>query len=319
MLWNYPNFETQGGFIDSTSGTFTPDPESVMIWDSAKDLYRTPDEPYLFGPGGNDASDVLAAASYDLAQRRWLPVPRQHVSPDGSAYAYAVAQPGSAHGVHLVDVRTGTDKIVHGTVTIPNDQANYFVVGYLQNGVYLNRAGPGGPRTGLWRLEPASGSIIQVSTDAPFLGVFVGNTPLVNPPTSGNPDAWWSSVSGDFSASKDPYAYHQYLTGVAGQHAETWFQRPGFRINVIGVDSGGHAVVVASSPTEIELWLLATPDVSTRLSGIANDGSPDLPFKTAVDDPAGWWIGSRTGVFLATNGAFTQVSATPAVVVGGCT
>ena len=317
MLWNYPNLEAQGGFIDVASGRFTSDSQSVMVFDSAKALYRTPSQPYLFGTGGTDAT-ALTAASYDLAKGRWLPVPRQYVSPDGSLYAYAVGTPGAAHGVHLVDVTTGADKIVPSTTTIPNDHANYFVAGYLQDGVYLNRFGQGGPRAGLWRLNPASGSIVQVSTDAPFMGVFVGNTPLANPPTSGNPDAWWSSVSADFSAKSDPYAYHQYLTGIAGQHAETWFQRPGFRIDVIGVDGGGHAVVVAESASAIELWLLATPDASTRLYELANNGSPDLPFRTAVQDSAGWWIGSRTGVFLATSAAFTQISQTAAVVVGSC-
>jgi hypothetical protein len=190
-------------------------------------------------------------------------------------------------------------------------------VGYLQDGVYMGRFGQGGPRIGLWRLDPRSGAVLKVSTDAPLDGVFVGNAPLDNPPSSGNPVAWWSTVSADFSASSDPRVYYQYLTGVAGQHGETWFERPGFRINVIGVDRAGHGMVVAESENEVEIWLLQE-STSTRLNSAANDGSPDLPFKTAVADAGGWWIGGRTGVFFATTAAFTQVSTTPAVVVSGC-
>jgi hypothetical protein len=317
MLWDEPNAATQGGFIDSVSGTFTPDPGSVMVRDSTRGLFRTPDLPYLFGTGSDVSGLAGASASYDVNQHRWVPVPLQFVSPDGTAYAYAVTAPGAAHGVHIVNVATGTDRIVASTVTIRDDQANYLVVGYLQDGVYMGRFGQGGPRIGLWRLDPGSGATLKVSTDVPLDGVFVGNAPLVNPPSYGNPVAWWSTLSADFSASSDPHVYYQYLTGVAGQHGETWFERPGFRINVIGVDRAGHGMVVAESENEVEIWLLQE-STSTRLNSAANNGSPDLPFNTAVADAGGWWIGGRTGVFFATTAAFTQVSTTPAVVVSGC-
>lgn len=186
----------------------------------------------------------MPASTYDQALRRWLPVPPQYVSPDGTKYTYAVAANSQGGGVHLVDIATATDRIVPGTTGIPN--ANYFVVGYLSDGVYLDQFGPtGGGAIGLWRLNPTSNAIVQVSTDAPALGVFVGQTPLENPVNATTPDAWWTTVSADFSASSDPYVYFQYLSGAAGQHGEDWFQRPGFRMNVIGVDSAGRAVVVA--------------------------------------------------------------------------
>jgi hypothetical protein len=254
------------------------------------------------------------AASYDLSQHRWLPVPRQYVSPDGTAYAYSATQPGSGHGVHVVNVATGNDRLVPSTAVISGDQANYLVVAYLQDGVYMSRFG-NGPRPGLWRLDPGSGSILQVSTDA-LQGALLGNAPLANPPSSGNPVAWWSEITADFSAS-DSHVYFQYLTGVAGQHGETWFERPGFRINVIGVDSTGHAIVVAESKSQVEIWLLAESSSKLIFTG-ANYGDPALPFKTAVADAPGWWIGSRNGVFYATTSSFTQVSKTAAVLVGGC-
>jgi hypothetical protein len=313
MLWSYPNGETQGGFINSTSGIFTPDPSSLMVLDNASGLMRTPDKPFLFGSG--DANGLeLVAASYDLSQHRWLPVPRQYVSPDGTAYAYSATQPGSGHGVHVVNVATGNDRLVPSTAVIPDDQANYLVVAYLRDGVYMSRSG-NGPRPGLWRLDPGSGSIHQVSTDV-LQGALLGNAPLVSPPSSGNPVAWWSEVTADFSAT-DPSVYYQYLTGVAGQHGETWFERPGFRINVIGVDSTGHAIVVAESQSQVEIWLLAESSSKLIFTG-ANYGDPALPFRTAIADAQGWWIGSRTGVFYATTSSFTRVSETAAVLVGGC-
>jgi len=316
MLWSFPNPETQGGFIDTASGSFTADPQSLMVLDSAKGLYRTPTQPYLYGPNAGDPA--IASSSYDRSQGRWLPVPPQYVSPDGSTYAYYGYAAFGHAGVHLVDVATGSDRLIPGTIG-PSPQAHYLIAGYLQDGVYLTQWGPtGGPGLGLWRLNPASGAVTQVSTDAPGSGVFVGDTPLENPPTAEFPDAWWTSVSSDFSAGGDPYVYFQYLSGTAGQHGEDWFQRPGFRMNVIGVDTAGRAVVVATSPGQVEVWLLATPNSATPLYSTSNSGSPDLPFKAAVADDAGWWIGSRKGLFFATATAFAQVSATPAVAVGGC-
>jgi hypothetical protein len=303
MQWAYPNREVQGGFVDPSSGTFTADPASVMVFDNVMGMYRTPDQPYLRGMWGDT---VLASGTYDRSQRRWLPVPPEFVSPDGRKYAYTV----QGEGVHIVDVASGIDKVVAGT-TGPSPQAHYFVAGYLNDGVYLTQWGPtGGPGLGLWRLDPAAGSITQVSTDSSGIGVFVGETPLEADPEY--PDAWWTNGGGD------PYVYFQYLSGVAGQHGEDWFQRPGFRMHVIGVDYAGRAIVVAQSATRVEVWQLATPNSATQLHATADDGSAGIPFKTAVADGAGWWIGSSTGVYLAKAGTFAKVSSTPAVVVGPC-
>lgn len=313
MLWTYPNVERQGGFLDLASGRFTADSQSVMVFDNATGLNRTPNPPYLFGRSGDS---VWAPSTYDRSQHRWLPVPPQWVSPDGSSYAYYQYAVYGQAGVHLVDVASGVDRVVPET-TGPSAQAHYLVAGYLRDGVYLTQWGPtGGPGIGLWRLDPVSTAITQVSTDAPGISVFVGETPLETTPEY--PDAWWTNISGDFSASNDPYVYFQYLSGAAGQHGEDWFERPGFRMNVIGVDSAGRAIVVAESAIEVEVWLLATPNSAMQLYATANGGSPDLPFKTAVADSGGWWIGSRTGVYFATASGLTQASTEPAVVVGGC-
>ena len=309
MLWTYPNLEYQGGFIDTSSGRFIADPHSVLVSDPTRG-YRTPDQPYLYGNAGDT---TLAFESYDQGRHRWLPVPPQYVSPDGASYAFALEGHSPGGGVHLVDVATGADRVAPGTAGLPN--ANYFVVGYTRDGVYLDQFGPGGGAgRGLWRLDPATNAITQASTDASAVGVFVGETPLVSPPTPQYPDAWWNRDPGD------PYIYHQYLNGAVGQHAETWFQRPGFRMTVIGVDTAGHAIVVAESSAQVEVWLLSTPSSATELYTVSNAGhrADDLAFKTAVADRGGWWIGSRSGVFFAINGTFTQVSTTPAVIVGAC-
>jgi len=303
MLWTYPNLEVQGGFIDTSTGTFTPDPQSVMVHDNARGLMRTPTQPFLYGLSGDSA---WATASYDWSRHRWLPVAPQQVSPDGGTYAYGV----TGQGVHLVDVATGVDRLIPGSR--PSPQANYFVAGYLTHGIYLTQWGPtGGAGIGLWRLDPATNAIMQASTDSPGLGVFVGESPLESPAMSGFPDAWWTNPI-------DSHVIHQYLSESAGQHGETWFDRPGFRMNVIGVSTAGQAIVQAQSAGSVEVWLLATPNSATQMYQTAGDRNPGLVFKTAVADAKGWWIGSRAGVFRAVGGSFTPVTRTPAIVAGAC-
>jgi len=77
-------------------------------------------------------------------------------------------------------------------------------------------------------------------------------------------------------------------------------------------------VVLARSSSQVELWLLSTPNSASQIYSATNGSGPNLPFKTAVADDGGWWIGSRAGMFFATTSAFKQVPSTPSVAVGGC-
>jgi hypothetical protein len=156
-------------------------------------------------------------------------------------------------------------------------------------------------------MNPVSGTTTQVSTDATGAGIFV----------SGG-QAWWTGNPN--ATPPDPYVYHQPLTGVAGQHAESWFSRDGYTPYVLGVAPEGQAMVVVHAFAGDELWILATPNISHMVAS-----APDLsgnatvvPFRTAVEDTSGWWIGGKNGVFFTTGSALQTVSTTPAVVAGAC-
>jgi len=290
MLWSDIGQERQAGFLDTATGAVTVDDGSVVV------------------SQGQGADTVRAWASYDAPQHRWLTVPREFVSPDGSAYAYTYIQPGPLQGVHLVDVRTGSDHVIAGTSGDADARGfHYWVVAFQRDGIYVTRVNQLGGG-GVLLLNPATGALTQVSTDATGVGIFVSGK-----------QAWWTLDPGDLSAAADPYVYHQSLTGVVGQHAESWFERPGFRMFVLGVDSTGHAVVLAQSTGFYELWLLGTPNSSAQIASVpASTGLAVVPFKTAVADAGGWWIGSSAGVFYASGGKLQRVSTTPAVVAGAC-
>ncbi len=306
MLWSNNGLESHGGFIDTSTGAFTADPKSLTVLDVASGLQRTPDQPYLYGR----ASDQVAFAqgSYDLPRHRWLPVPREFTSPDESEYAYNDIQPGPLQGVHLVDVKTGADHVIPGTEGDPDARGyHYWVIAFEANGIYVTGAGQLGGG-GLFLLDPADGTVRQVSNDAPAAAVTVAGL-----------SAWWTFDPADATEAADPHVYYEPLTGLAGQHPEAWFERTGFRVHVLGTSSYPQAVVMAQSQDTAELWLLQPPNHSVQIStGETTTGGQVVAYKTAVMDSHGWWIGSDSGVFYEQGGELLPISRTAAVVVGGC-
>src|SRR5258708_28752660 len=109
------------GFLDLNTGSFEPDP-----------------------------SAPVGAQSYSWFAHRWLPVPLEMQSPDGTRYAYAAAD-----GIHDVDVITGVDrKLVSST---PNQ-----VVEYGAARIYLTNSGAYARYLGLWGCHPVTSALVQL-------------------------------------------------------------------------------------------------------------------------------------------------------------
>src|SRR5260370_25428049 len=106
VSWEQQYLARQAGFIDTATGTYTADLSGVMVSDESTGLDHTPDHPYLYGLGGS---------SYNRAHHRWLPVPREYVSPDGPTYADAASQAGPSPGVHIVHLAALRDRVGAGT------------------------------------------------------------------------------------------------------------------------------------------------------------------------------------------------------------
>lgn len=279
MLWSDIGQETQPGFIKTSTGAFTPDPKGAAA---------------LHGQSG----------SYNAALRVWVPVPREHVSPDGSQYSYTSIQPGALQGVHLVDVRSGADNVIPRTEGDQDARGfHYWVVAFQPEGIYVSLDSQIASR-GLFLTNPVTGTTIRVSTETSDINVFV----------SGG-QAWWTGDSE--GPSPDPSVYHQPLTGVAGQHAASWFSGPGSFVRVLGVDPDGAAVVVAQSRETAQLWLLQTPNSAVKIgeTPVTFNG---LMFRSAVADSGGWWVGGKNGVYFTAGSTMQTVSSTPAIVVGAC-
>ena len=105
----------------------------VLIFVQPGQLFQTVDKPVLTGNAG-------IGGVYDRAFDRWLPAEWSAVSPDGTHYAYVVGR-ASDNELHIVDVRTGNDRIAiaHG---------KYYPLAYRSEGLYLAERTAGGLWTG---------------------------------------------------------------------------------------------------------------------------------------------------------------------------
>src|ERR1700694_2323111 len=107
---------------------------------------------------------------YDAAFKRFVPVPRAQVSPDGRRYVYMDYTQGGlfAYGqLHVVDVASGLDR----TLGLP--AAQYLIFDFAADGIYFTY-GPYGQSAGLLLVNPDSGAIRQVFPDGYVLAVANG-------------------------------------------------------------------------------------------------------------------------------------------------
>lgn len=252
---------------------------------------------------------------YDLAQKRWLPVGSGQTSPDGSAYAYAVAGPSITDptDVHVVTVATGGDHVLKVSPP-PAGAAMGWEVGDF-DGTYVYLLGEQFeqyPR-GVWRVNASTGALTQVSQSGSILmlrgaDLWVG---LVNP---ADPSPPRPPRSGE---TFDSIAEVNLTTGTAN----TWIYRPGEAVYPLGLDGVGHLVVSIADGPDFNISLgkvrvLASPgDGGTQIS----DGS--LSYYQMQGDTGRIWFGTDRGVYLWTQvGGLEKVFASgqPIDVAGRC-
>jgi hypothetical protein len=258
-----------------------------------------PSSTYTADPSAGSSSTGL---SYDRPQHRWLPVSWAQVLPDGSAYAYTrEASPiPSRNEIHVVDVATGTDRVIY-------NQGSFHVVAYQSDGIYLdNHLNGTDGSNGLWLLDPASG--------------------LLKAYPSGRQATWgWIRAGGAWSYSPDgnrfgsnSFARLDLSTGAV----ETWFTvaapappAPGSKtIRVIGFDGSYPLVqVYADAPTS-EIWRLTGAGQATRLPDLALGALS--PPSSVADSHGTWLIAGDGGVYLYANAAFTKVASAPSLASG---
>lgn len=256
--------------------------------------------------------------SYYAAVGRWLPVPSSAIAPDGLQYAYAEWDPpptsgasvgvrgasagvpaaagpmiGSAGRVHVVDARTGADRVVFA------GQPTFSIIRFAPEGLYLGRffasvAGSG--TTGLYLLNPAGG------TPQPIAGA---DYQVIRGWRFLDAEAGWGTRYSPAPGQR--MGGNQVVRFDLATHAVTaWLTvSPDYFVAVLGLYKGNPIVLTmkasisAGEPIGARVLLLTGPEESTQL--LATDKASDsLPydFGSSAADSHGLWIGGSASLWL---------------------
>lgn len=268
------------GFVSFPQATFNMDPTGVIRYNSDGQLV-TDATPNLYGL----LQAPPRAPSYDVARGRWIPASTAQISPDGAFFAYATfsASGAAPPRIHVVEVATGSDRVVELT-TLP--YGPYFALSVLSfegSSIYFvpqKQADIYG--TGVWRLDLSSGSVVAL---APVTGVVTVH------------DGYAWVVRLDLRDPSPPYAGFNSIVRVnLTSGAETvWYYRPGKRLDLLDVSAAGQAIVSILSDSESEIRLVDTPGGS---GSIVDGGGLGLYGPRFDGDRL--WFGSLDGLYLYT-------------------
>ncbi len=226
-----------GGFISFPAGTFTPDPKSGVTLPSPSPGSTSP-SPQIGGPGPGYGYGY-PGLSWDLAQKKWLPVPYAWVTPDGSKYAYT-----SSNSIYVVDI-AGNTQVELG------EGKQWQILAVLANGVYATNP----QLAGLWLL--------------PFSGP-------ADPLTS---IGYWQAVTATAAYGTDTSAVPQGVSTTiirldlrTGAIDHNWFSRSGANASVAGFDGHGNPILYVNnfaSGTN-EVWISLGSNLGTPIMGSQN-------------------------------------------------
>jgi hypothetical protein len=281
VMFGQHEFEFTGGFISFPSATYQADPNGALSG-SPDNTYVTKASPVLHGSGG--------WPFYDLAMRRWLPVPPGEASPDGRSYAYIVpAAPGSnPTAVHVVQIATGTDHVI--SIGLPPGGVGWQVEDFSGGAVLIAGQRANQFPAGVWRLDVASGSLHELTPAGHVLLVQNGTAWIgINNPADPSPRV--VQVGEAF----DSIAAVNLSTGAE----TTWMYEPGMSVQVLAVDEFGRLVAAVTAPPDFS----ATGIVFYQSPGSVGDVVTANGTRLFLVEPdrGQLWFGSGDGIYFWTS------------------
>jgi hypothetical protein len=251
---------------------------------------------FLSFPGGSYGADSSASGlnrpagadwiSYDTTMRRWVPVDRQMVSPNGTTWVYST-QAGNEN--HAVNIRTGHDTTLWGAAR------GFRVFGLDDSYAYANSAGGQ-----LWRLPLDGSKASQIDVSGNWLFV--------------NGGAVWGTSAILPAGASFSLQRLDLRTGTG----TTWVLLPtpatvvGFDKDgapIVQVGGAGGDVIVAPSPG------VQRPVAHNFYFGKGTIGIAHLP---ALGDTHGIWLFAQDGTYLSVNGVPSKQASFPAFLAGPC-
>jgi hypothetical protein len=265
---------------------------------------------FLTFPAASMAIDNngTGGAYFDRAFKRWLPVTRESVSPDGAHYAYA--NPAD-NMLHVVDVVGGNERTFSLSAIGAND-----VFDYGADGIYMTLGFEG--LHGLWLVNPATGSVRETAYATPPPSGATGFNPQAS---AGGGIFWIGEVNpADPNPQKSPVSLGPdqiVRLDFASGHRIIWLYREGISLFVIGLDAGGQPLIVSSDGTEARTELLIALDQGSQRSIFK--GALLMTLNGAIADSHGVWFGSPQGIYLYSDAnGLQKVSNQPGYPANGC-
>jgi hypothetical protein len=232
-----------------------------------------------------------------VAVKRWLPVPKTWVSPDGTVYFFA--EPLSGNNMMFeVNAQSGVSA-----------ELGITPLGYG------------------WQVMAVTPDYVFAISLMSHAGVYV--MPISSPYSQERsiPDGFWTAGYGDYifgttvpggGAIERIDARNQIMdTSPIG--AEPWFNKSS-SAEILGFDGSGNPVIW----TGTGLWIATGPDQATLISSsppLAIPTSQDSPLygtDAPVSDTHGLWFSTTDGIYLYAGGRTTKVSNLVAQVAGPC-
>jgi hypothetical protein len=280
--------DNDGGWVTFPGGSYQPDPKANVSL-----------------PHG---SSFPLSKSYDKAVERWLPVPRDQISPDGKHYAYADLPAVDSTPVHVVDLPSGaTHAFNPGT---PPTDSSWIAVDYENEGVYLT-AQPNGPAglVGLWLLDPSNGAVKAIDTSHGWQYISGGG-------------AWGTSdaLTGHGPGPGSRLVRMDLKSGAI----VSWYKRTDVEFTVAGADGSGHPILRTSNGSAPQLIVITAANAATILFPAPGSAVPSLSnIVHPVTDAHGIWFGDTGGsISLYTPGTgikkMAQVGSGDVTAAGGC-
>jgi len=263
-----------GGFIEFPARDFVADPRSATSPPSPPAGY-TPPPP---GPYGQSVNNGI---SYDRVLCKWLPVPHNLVSPDGTRYAYVF--PGD-QGVYIIDANSGAQTEI-------GDGKQWNVLALDATSVYGTVFSQQGPLAGLWQL-PYSGTPRQITTAG-----------------------YWSAVGGGAAYGTSTSAVPQGATNIILRldlktgTSQPWFEVDHSQASVGGFDPSGNPLIIDNVQTTnsygYQTYATQVWDVPGIGTGYVIASNPPFGWPAVADSHGVWFPGgNQPYLFIPGQGVF---------------
>jgi hypothetical protein len=316
-----PSIGVQAHFVSYPGGAISAAPTDEFTEGQDGFGWRSSAAPALRGTG--------PVGYYDAAVKRFLPVPRAQVSPDGRRYVYMDYTQGGlyAYGqIHVVDAATGRDR----TLNLP--AAQYQIFDFGAAGIYFTY-GPYGQTAGLWLLNADSGAAHQLFKDGYVVAVGDGAAWIAVNEQDLHPTA---PLPGGEGNAIPPVLNVLLRRDLKSGQVTEWLRRPltasGF--DLLAVYGGTPALLVyladnndprwSNGTAPYEVWLVFGPGTLEKASaGLSRDLQTDTWYRSGreglgIRDSHGIWLGGSSISLYQPGHGLTKIATFPGFPANGC-